>query len=538
MRQIDVSVIIPVFNAMPYLHRSLESVVSQTLGTDRIEVVAVDDGSSDGSGEALDAWAERYPDLLRVVHAEAPSGGPAGPRNTGLDLATGRYVFFLDADDYLGTEALQRMLVAADANESDVVLGRMATTTGRALPSSSFRTTDLDADLFTSQVYWTLSVLKLFRRELLERNGIRFLTHFPILSDQPFTALAYLRARRISVLADYDYYFAEWRDDGKHVTRSGSVLDRMDVVEAMCDLVASEVPDADRRAPLIARHFQGDLWRVIRGIGLLASADQVRLVDRVATLSRSYLRPDVMSLLTPDRRVVLDLAGRGLLEETLAAVAGTSDELAAEVLVEGERAYALLPFFRDPTTAVPDERYEMGELLKGQQSLTSFGFAGAVLHLRGTAGLRRVDRRPTVEIVLRSTREPARQYVAPATVSDDGFSASVDLLTVADGAPLPQGRWAVFVRITVDELVRQRRLGAGGEAVGPATPATTALTLDTGAAWSARVVTPTGNGALVLRVETVEAGTRATGLAGRLRRLARRGVFFVKRADPDAPRDV
>ena len=106
----DVSVIIPAYNGMPYFIRCIESVVAQTLGLDRMEVVVVDDGSSDGTGEEADRWAEKHPGVFRVLHEEG-SGGPAKPRNTGLDVATGRYVFFLDADDYW---APRRSAAAAD----------------------------------------------------------------------------------------------------------------------------------------------------------------------------------------------------------------------------------------------------------------------------------------------------------------------------------------------------------------------------------------------------------------------------------------
>ena len=76
----DVSVIIPAHNAGPYFGRCLESVVAQTIGLDRMEVVVVDDGSSDGTGETADSWAARHPDVFRVVHNEVGSGGPAAPR--------------------------------------------------------------------------------------------------------------------------------------------------------------------------------------------------------------------------------------------------------------------------------------------------------------------------------------------------------------------------------------------------------------------------------------------------------------------------
>jgi len=93
-----ISVVVPVYNAMPYLVTCLASVMEQSIGRERIEVVAVDDGSIDGSGDQLDLLAGCW-DGLRVVHQER-AGGPSRARNIGLDMAVGRYVFFLDADDY------------------------------------------------------------------------------------------------------------------------------------------------------------------------------------------------------------------------------------------------------------------------------------------------------------------------------------------------------------------------------------------------------------------------------------------------------
>src|SRR3978361_2097462 len=88
----DVSVVIAVYNTMPYLTECLKSVLGQSIGVDRIEVVAVDDGSTDDSGAELDRWAQRHPGTVKVIH-QANSGGPAAPSNRALDVVTGRYVF-------------------------------------------------------------------------------------------------------------------------------------------------------------------------------------------------------------------------------------------------------------------------------------------------------------------------------------------------------------------------------------------------------------------------------------------------------------
>lgn len=109
----DVTVSLAVYNTMPYLQETLDSLVGQSIGHDRLEVVAVDDGSTDGSGALLDDYASRYPDVFRVIHQDN-SGGPAGPCNRALEVAQGRFVYFLGADDYLAPEALERMVGYAD----------------------------------------------------------------------------------------------------------------------------------------------------------------------------------------------------------------------------------------------------------------------------------------------------------------------------------------------------------------------------------------------------------------------------------------
>jgi glycosyltransferase involved in cell wall biosynthesis len=211
-----VSVVIPVWNVRPYLGECLDSVLSQSIGLDRLEVIAVDDGSTDGGGELLDQYAARHAQI-RVFH-EPGSGGPGRPRNVGLDHATSRYVFFLDADDYLGREALERLVSTAERNSSDVVLGKMVGVGGRLPPRHAFRRSVDRAKLH--QVYSTLSVLKLFRRELVEEIGLRFLEGMAANEDGLFTQRVYLSGKVFSVVADYDCYYCRLRSGSQ--TRGGA----------------------------------------------------------------------------------------------------------------------------------------------------------------------------------------------------------------------------------------------------------------------------------------------------------------------------
>ena len=95
---IKVSVIVPVYNTGEYLPRCLDSLVSQTMPAEELEIIAVDDGSTDGSGDIADDYAKRFPNV-RVIHQK--NAGSSAARNAGLREAHGRYLGFVDSDDYV-----------------------------------------------------------------------------------------------------------------------------------------------------------------------------------------------------------------------------------------------------------------------------------------------------------------------------------------------------------------------------------------------------------------------------------------------------
>ncbi|MEE3920645.1 glycosyltransferase [Micromonospora sp. BRA006-A] len=258
----DVTVVVAVYNTMPYLTACLDSLVGQTIGLDRLEVVAVDDGSTDGSGAELDRYAKRYPGTVRVLH-QANSGGPAAPSNVALDHARGRYVFFIGSDDHLGPEALERLVDAADRWDSDVVLGRMVGTNKRYVHQAVYATTQERLDLFGSDLPWSLSNTKLFRRDLIERHGLRYRTDMPMGSDQPFT-LGCFRAKKVSVLGDYEYYYAVKRDNAQNITYASRFEERLRCAEELVGFVAGLIEPGPRRDAVLVRHFTWEVAKLLR----------------------------------------------------------------------------------------------------------------------------------------------------------------------------------------------------------------------------------------------------------------------------------
>ncbi|MDR4532968.1 glycosyltransferase [Glutamicibacter sp. PS] len=209
-----VSVVIPVYNAMPYLTELLNSLEIQDLDKVRYEVIAVNDGSTDYGNEILDVYAKRNCNF-RVIHQEN-SGWPGKPRNVGIENARGRYVFFCDADDRLGEQALRRMTDYAVAHDVDVLVPKMVGLGGRRVQASLFAKTQLDTSL--EFILASLSPQKMIKKSLLETAGIRFREDKVRLEDGMAMVQAYVAAKRISILADYDYYQIRSRADGQNIS--------------------------------------------------------------------------------------------------------------------------------------------------------------------------------------------------------------------------------------------------------------------------------------------------------------------------------
>ncbi|MEV1147262.1 glycosyltransferase [Micromonospora sp. NPDC049799] len=359
MRTPDVSVVVAVYNTMPYLTRCLASLVDQTIGLDRLQVVAVDDGSTDRSGAELDRFAARHPGVFTVLH-QPNSGGPAGPFNRGLDVATGRYVFFVGADDHLGRDALRRLVEAADEWRSDVVLGKVVGVNSRHIYQDIFARTEPDLDLFDSPLPRSLANTKLFRRELLERHRIRYPESMPIGSDLPFTLEACYRARRISVLADYEYYHAVRRFSGTNITYLSRHADRLRTVEATTAFVADLIAPGKQRDAVLARRFDHEIAKLLEDDLLRLDRETQQLVHAgVGRLVAAYLTDDIALQLNAETRIRFALTRDGTLDDLLAVIRQDARTGVPATVVDGDRRYAAYPGFRAPGRSVPDSCFDV-----------------------------------------------------------------------------------------------------------------------------------------------------------------------------------
>ncbi|HKR98652.1 MAG TPA: glycosyltransferase family A protein [Candidatus Dormibacteraeota bacterium] len=235
--EIKVSLVVPVYNPGRHINGLLRSLGRQTLPADQFEVIFVDDESTDGTADRLEALAAHRQNfrVIRIPH----SGWPGRPRNVGVDAARGEYVLFVDNDDLLGAEALHRLTDYASANNSDIVVGKEVRRNLHVSSAGLFSVNRPNATLEDDPLLELLTPHKMFRRSFLVENGLRYLEGPRRLEDHPFVAKAYFRANVISVLSDYPcYYWVTRRDRSNAGLRPcdwaewyGFMRDALDVVE-------------------------------------------------------------------------------------------------------------------------------------------------------------------------------------------------------------------------------------------------------------------------------------------------------------------
>ena len=202
-----VSVVIPVYNVERYLRECLESVVNQSLK--QIEIICVNDGSTDGSLGILNEYAERD---ARVSVISQTNQGAGAARNAGLEVAVGTYLAVLDADDRYDLSLLEKMLDFAQKNDLDIAICRSHqldnhvgnvfetpwTVHQEMLPEKQvFSYRDLSSYVFRFCIGWSWD--KLFRRDFVERNKLRFQT-LRSQNDALFVFVSLAMAERIAVL--------------------------------------------------------------------------------------------------------------------------------------------------------------------------------------------------------------------------------------------------------------------------------------------------------------------------------------------------
>ena len=286
---IKISVILPVYNVEKYLHRCMDSILCQTMEPKDFEVIMVDDGAKDGSPAICDEYSAKYDNFI-VIHQ--PIGGAAAARNTGLEAAHGKYVVFVDPDDYITADYLEvayntARKHGADITIFDAVRESNVTVDGKFIrrtdhdklrdrmemegnfneqlwnhAPSSFVTCDKDDILsmrcqilypymaskvgkmeFTKDIPLSAPWDKCFRRAFLTEKKLKFPSQLKVLDDMTFNFMAFGEAGKIAYVKRPLYHYCIEPDSITNSYKENRPELDMQVFEYLYSAIQNNFPD-------------------------------------------------------------------------------------------------------------------------------------------------------------------------------------------------------------------------------------------------------------------------------------------------------
>ncbi|GAA4701341.1 hypothetical protein GCM10023349_18000 [Nocardioides conyzicola] len=469
------TVVVPVYNVVEYLPECLDSLLGQTLR--RLEVIAVDDGSTDGCLDVLRRYAENDA-RLRVLTQE--NSGQGAARNLGVAEARGEFLTFCDADDVVPPRAYKAMVRTLQRTGSDFVVGAAQRTRhglarqvawGRAVHEFDRLATTIDD--FPAAMQDIIACNRVFRtafwRDRIGGFGARtaYEDHVPMLA-------AYVRAERFDVLARVTYLW-RMREDrtstGQQKAVLQNLLDRITVKEEAFALLQAEASEATYDA-WVGRCLDIDFPPFLAHA--LIGSDDYRAA--LAATYRTFLdraTDRALRMVRHDRAVRAWLCAEGLWDELAVADEHFRGAALPAVRVEGDRLYAV-PDLPDAVNAlVPGELWALADSETAPRTgLRSVAVDGTTIRLSGRAlvpGLGTSERPLDLEawLVEASTGAvaalPVETYADPEVDqwADDGnvsylhsaFDATVD---VAALPPVEEpATWTLRLRLRAGLVVRE-----------------------------------------------------------------------------------
>ena len=205
----SISVIIPVYNAHDYLARCLDSVCNQTLKD--IEIIAVDDCSTDDSLEILNEYAAKYPQLKVITHKK--NGGESRARNTGLDNANGEYLAFVDNDDMLDLDFYEKLYNKAKQENADIAKGEVRIIEydkTESFGQLNKKIREHNNKFYFAYHWWT----GIYKTAVIKENNIRLPEGYPLGGDILFLDEVVIKANKIALVDDAFYHYYRREDSG------------------------------------------------------------------------------------------------------------------------------------------------------------------------------------------------------------------------------------------------------------------------------------------------------------------------------------
>lgn len=292
---IKVSVIVPVYNGEKYIDRCIQCLMGQTL--QEIELILVNDASTDKSGELLENWRKQYPDKIKVISSEV-NRGAGGARNQGIALAQGEYIGFMDCDDVIDDAMYEVLYRKASEEDCDIVdcAYYEESSEKTVLSYGDDVTGDLDDEKKGKIIAGVgYAVTKIFRTSLIKENAL-WIRERVIYEDLDFLIHAILPARRVGNVKLVLYYYknneqssSKSENEQKKFTDMVAAMEAVGLLKERFYLDLSGNPETGRNVLEAMEYAMLSCFSCAIGICLLNQENSsFQLIDNIRLLKKIW----------------------------------------------------------------------------------------------------------------------------------------------------------------------------------------------------------------------------------------------------------
>ncbi|OAT81592.1 hypothetical protein A6P54_12520 [Bacillus sp. MKU004] len=357
-RKKKVTVVTAAYNAEKFIHKTIDSVLNQTIGNEHIEYIIVDDCSTDNTADIVKSYTSKYKNIA-LITLNQNTGSPGTPRNIGIELATADYITFLDADDWLHPKGLEALASILDETGDDYVVGKTVKVEKKgesvigefASVKERRGITPFDVPHF---FYHMGPTARMMKKDLLLEHGIRF-PEMRFGEDKVFFSDLFFHTTSVSTTTRPVYYVNRLEENSQSLTRSTDVLDkRKNDLEIIRYIKSQNLPLHMEKVAL-TRIYEYDFLRTFDSKLFVNSPnkdDYLQLFSNVIETTKDLRFDFLQEFKTPLYKTATEIFMSGKTEEFIKLFEWLKLEKNKKYVIIEQMPYYEVPFLEEDTRLI------------------------------------------------------------------------------------------------------------------------------------------------------------------------------------------
>lgn len=353
-KKTKVTLVTPVYNAAPFLANTIESVIDQSIQFDNIEYILVDDYSTDSSREILMEYAEKYKNIV-IVFLKANSGSPSKPRNLGIELASSKYITFLDADDRLEPKGLETLYTILEETGDDYAVGKTMKETSKEKKivgehQSVVERRSVSPYEVPSMFQHLAPNARMMRRQILLDHNIRF-PEMKFAEDKQFFIDVLTNCQKVSTTKQVVSYLNRLDENSDSLTKQTDIFEKMDSNIKVIKHVKQKNLPIEQEKMVMNRLIEFDsITRLFERQHFLKSKNKqgyYKKFQEVLDIAHDLRYDFTENFFYPINKVIYRLFTEGDFERLEALVRWNKNEKNKQYIIKDDLPYMIVPIFQD-----------------------------------------------------------------------------------------------------------------------------------------------------------------------------------------------